>query len=153
MSTVWTAHYFDGRTATRHRVTITVTPAALHLLTCAGEIKQWPYEQIRPTQDRYNGEAVRLEFGPEPAEFVLISTPALLDEIYKTAPAMAQHLHKPSRRSERVRAGFFAALAVAFPAFGLYRWGDPGHGGRDHALRAFRLWYNPPTSRPSLCAF
>ena len=61
----WTAHYLDGRTATRHRITITITPTALQLLLSGGETKQWPYDQIRQTQGAYSGEPVRLEFGPE----------------------------------------------------------------------------------------
>lgn len=88
MPTRCTAHYFDGRTTTRHRVTITVAPMALQLLTSDGEIKQWPYNQIRQTQGAYSGEPVRLEFGPEPAESVVISTSDLLTSIHKAAPAM-----------------------------------------------------------------
>jgi predicted Zn-dependent protease len=126
MPSGWTAHYLDGRTAIRHRVTITVTPTALQILTSGGEIKQWPYGQIRQTQGIYNGEPVRLEFGPEPAEAVVISSPALLTNIHKAAPAIAQHLHNPSWRRARARWTFCAALGVVLLIVGLYRWGIPG---------------------------
>ena len=125
MPTGWTAHYLDGRTATRHRITLTITPRALQLLLSGGETRQWPYDQIRQTQGAYSGEPVRLEFGPEPAEAVVISTPALLIAIHKAAPTMAQHFHNPSRRKTRRRWTLCAALGVLLIVVGLYRWGIP----------------------------
>jgi hypothetical protein len=71
MPTSRSAHYLDGRTATRHRVTLTVTPATLHIAMPDGSAKQWPYDEIRQTQGTYRGEPVRLEFGPEPAEAIV----------------------------------------------------------------------------------
>lgn len=126
MPTGRSAHYLDGRTATRHRVTLTVTPATLHIVMPDGSTKQWPYDQIRQTQGTYHGEPVRLEFGPEPAEAVVISTPALLSDIHGAAPAIAQHFHNPAWRSARVRWTVCAALGVALMTVGLYRWGIPG---------------------------
>ncbi|MBI4001441.1 MAG: M48 family metallopeptidase [Nitrospira defluvii] len=125
MPTGWTAHYLDGRTATRHRITITITPAALQLLLSGGETKQWPYDQIRQTQGAYSGEPVRLEFGPEPAEAVVMSTPALLTAIHKAAPTMGQHFHSLSCRKTRMRWTLCAALGVLCMIIGLYRWGIP----------------------------
>ncbi len=126
MPTGWSAHYLDGRTATRHCISITITPAALQLLLSGGETKHWPYDQIRQTQGAYNGEPVRLEFGPEPAEAVVISTPALLTAIHKAAPTMVQHFHNPSWRKTRIRWTLCAALGVILMVVGLYRWGIPG---------------------------
>ena len=103
------AHYLDGRTATRHRVTLTITPTSLHIGMPDGSIKQWPYEQIRQTQGTYRGEPVRLEFGQEPAEAVVTGTTALLREIHKAAPAGAQHFHNPTSRNARVRWTVYAA--------------------------------------------
>ena len=37
MTSSWTAHYLDGRTAARHRVTLTITPNALQLLFSDGK--------------------------------------------------------------------------------------------------------------------
>lgn len=126
MPTGRTAHYLDGRTATRHRVTLTVTPAALQIAMPDGSSKQWPYGQIRQTQGTYSGEPVRLEFGPEPAEAVVISTPALLTEIHTAAPGIAQHFHNPSWRHARLYWTLCAAVGVALMLIGLYRWGIPG---------------------------
>ncbi|MCS6289804.1 MAG: M48 family metallopeptidase [Nitrospira sp.] len=126
MPTGRSAHYLDGRTATRHHVTLTVTPAALHIAMSNGSAKQWPYDEIRQTQGTYRGEPVRLEFGPEPAEAIVISTAALLDDIHETAPTLARHFHNPARRNARIGWTLCAAVVVAIMAVTLYRWGIPG---------------------------
>lgn len=126
MCTGRTAHYLDGRTATRHRVILTVSPAALQIAMPDGSSKQWPYGQIRQTQGTYRDEPVRLEFGPEPAEAVVIASAALLSDIHTAAPALAQHFHNPSRRHRRLAWTFCAGLGVVCLLIGLYRWGIPG---------------------------
>ena len=126
MTTSWLGHYLDGRTATRHHVTISITPTALQLLFSDGTTKQWLYDHIRQTQGAYNDEPVRLEFGPEPAEALVISTPTLLTAMHTAAPAMVQHFHNPSCRKTRLRWTACAALGVLLAVVGLYRWGLPG---------------------------
>lgn len=123
MANSWTAHYLDGRTAARHRITITVTPQALHLVLSSGETKEWPYRQIRQTQGAYSGEPVRLECG---AEAVVLPTPALLTAIHQTAPTMVQHFHNPSSRKARMHWTLCAALGILLMVVALYRWGIPG---------------------------
>ena len=126
MSTARTAHYLDGRTATRHRVTLTISPAALQIAMPDGSSKQWPYGEIRQTQGTYRGEPVRLEFGPEPAEAVVVASRALLTEVHTAAPALAQHFHNPSWRQTRLAWTLGAGLGVILMLIGLYRWGIPG---------------------------
>ncbi len=126
MPTARIAHYLDGRTATRHKVTLTIGPTALQIAMPDGSSKQWPYGQIRQTQGTYRGEPVRLEFGAEPAEAVVVASPALLTEIHTAAPALAQHFHHPSWRQTRVAWTLGAGLGVILLLIGLYRWGIPG---------------------------
>ena len=126
MSTARTAHYLDGRTATRHRVTLTISPVALQIAMPDGSSKQWPYGDIRQTQGTYRGEPVRLEFGPEPAEAVVVASRALLTEVHTAAPALAQHFHNPSWRQTRLAWTLGAGLGVILMLIGLYRWGIPG---------------------------
>jgi predicted Zn-dependent protease len=122
MADSWTAHYLDGRTAARHRITITLTPEGLRLVLPSGETNTWFYHQIRQTQGAYSGEPLRLECG---AEAVVLPTPALLTAIHKTAPTMVQHFHNPSWRKTRTRWTFCAALGVLLMVAGLYQWGIP----------------------------
>ena len=120
------AHYPDGRTAPRHGGTLPGAPATLHIVMPDGSTKQWPYDEIRQTQGTYQGEPVRLEFGPEPAEAIVISTAALLDDIHEAAPALARHFHNPARRNARIGWTLCAAVGVVLMVVGLYRWGIPG---------------------------
>ncbi|MGC3973354.1 MAG: M48 family metallopeptidase [Nitrospira sp.] len=126
MSTARTAHYLNGRTATRHRVTLAISPAALQIFMPDGTMKEWPYSQIRQTQGTYRGEPVRLEFGAEPAETVVVAGRTLLTEIHTAAPALAQHFHNPSWRPTRLAWTLGAAMGVLLMLTGLYRWGIPG---------------------------
>ncbi|MBS0169209.1 MAG: M48 family metallopeptidase [Nitrospira sp.] len=126
MPTPRPAQYLDGRTAMRHPVTLIVTPGALRIVMADGSSRQWPYDQIRQTQGAYHGEPVRLEFGPEPCEALVVATPAVLTDIHATAPGVARHLHNPTKRKARLCWTFGAALGVVFILIGLYRWGIPG---------------------------
>jgi Zn-dependent protease with chaperone function len=121
-----TAHYLDGRTATRHPVTLSIDPAALQIAMPDGTSRAWPYGRIRQTQGAYRGEPVRLECGPEPAEVLVIDDPALLSDIHAVAPALAQHLHNPAWRKARFGWTLCAGLGVVLILTGLFRWGIPG---------------------------
>lgn len=125
MPTARPAHYLDGRTATRHPVTLTVTPRTLLIVMADGSSRQWPYDQIRQTQGAYRGEPVRLEFGPEPCEALVVASPAVLTEIHRAAPGIARHLHDPAWRQTRLRWTLGSALSVLVLIVGLYRWGIP----------------------------
>ncbi len=126
MAPAWTAHYLDGRSATRHRVTIQVTPQALQIVTPGGEVKSWPYDQIRQTQGIYAGEPVRLEFGGDHPETVVVSSSSLLQHIHQVAPSLARHIHNPIWRKARVRWTLAASMTVVVLMATLYRWGIPG---------------------------
>lgn len=125
MLTNRSAYYLDGHTATRHRVTLATTPATLHIVMPDGSTKQWPYAEIRQTQGTHQGEPVRLEFGPEPAEAIVCSTAALLKDIHEAAPSLARHFHNPNRRHARIGWTLCATIGVALMVVGLYRWGIP----------------------------
>ncbi|HVG02684.1 MAG TPA: M48 family metallopeptidase [Nitrospira sp.] len=122
MPASWIAHYLDGRTATRHRITVTVTPQALHLLLDNGETKEWSYQHIRQTQGAYNSEHVRFEYGDEA---IILPTSALLIAIHKIAPTMSPYFYNPSIRKTRLLWTLCAALGVLLLVAALYRWGIP----------------------------
>ncbi|MBX3237558.1 MAG: M48 family metallopeptidase [Nitrospiraceae bacterium] len=126
MATSWTAHYLDGRSATRLPVILHITPQALQIVIPTGEIKTWPYDHIRQTQGTYVGETARLECGDDPPETVVVSSASFLKHIHQVAPSLAGHFHNPTRREARVRWTIAAAVTVIILMAGLYRWGIPG---------------------------
>ncbi|GMV51881.1 MAG: putative peptidase [Nitrospira sp. OLB3] len=126
MTMSWSAYYLDGRTATRHAVTVHPTPSALHLLFADGKTAEWPYQLIRQTQGVYCGEPLRLEFGEDPAEALIFDEPAPLLHLNRLAPALTTHLHHPAHRKACMGWTIAAAFGLLVAVVGLYRWGIPG---------------------------
>ncbi|MDR4469678.1 MAG: M48 family metallopeptidase [Nitrospira sp.] len=86
----------------------------------------WPYGSIRQTQGAYKGEPVRLEYGAEPAQVLVLSDSAFLNALHDAAPGHTRHLHNPLHRGVRVRLTYLAAVAVIVIGGVLYLWGIPG---------------------------
>ena len=126
MKTVWTGYYLDGRTAARQRATIMPMQNGMRVTTESGQTLSWPYAEIRQTQGSYAGEQVRLEFGAELPEALLVSDLSLLAALHRMAPDQTKHLHDPSRRRLRVKLTLLAGLAVVVLVAVLYVWGIPG---------------------------
>jgi len=126
MKTVWTGYYLDGRTAARQRATIMPMQNGMRVTTESGQTLSWPYAEIRQTQGSYAGEQVRLEFGEELPEALLVSDLSLLAALHRMAPDQTRHLHDPSRRRLRVKLTLLAGLAVVVLVAVLYVWGIPG---------------------------
>ena len=125
-STTWTGYYLDGKTAARQPVTVHVSTHALQIMGKDGRTLSWPYAAIRQTQGTYTGEPVRLEYGAEPAQVLVMAETAFLHALHATAPARTRHLHNPLHRGVRARLTVVAALAVIVIGGALYLWGIPG---------------------------
>lgn len=126
MSVTWQGYYLDGRSAARQRASVAITDSRLEISLGNGVIKAWPYGEIHQTQGSYDGEPVRLEFGREPIEALVITTPAFLTEVHRIAPNLGRRLHNPATRRARMKWTVVAAFAVVVMTIGLYRWGIPG---------------------------
>jgi predicted Zn-dependent protease len=126
MKTVWTGYYLDGRTAARQRATILPMRNALQVTTESGQKLAWPYAELRQTQGSYAGEQVRLEFGEELPEVLLVSDVSLLAALHRLAPDQTRHLHDPTRRRLRVKLTLLAGVAVVVFVALVYVWGIPG---------------------------
>ncbi len=129
MPQTWQGHYFDGRTAERHPVTIQPTRTGLHITNAQGHTILWPYHQIRQTQGSYEGEQVRLETGGELSEAVVVPDPTFLTAMHKVAGTLTSHVHDPSRRNARLKLTVLAAAGAIGVTAVLYLWGIPGLAG------------------------
>jgi Zn-dependent protease with chaperone function len=128
MTKSWQAVYLDGKSAVRHQATVQLTPEHVHIATESGAVRSWPHGQIRQTQGSYAGEHVRLEFGENQVETLVIRDHCVLEALHAVAsahPRRIQHLHRPSMRSARLRWTVMAALVAIGAIAGLYRWGLP----------------------------
>ena len=117
----WTGFYFDGRTADRQPVGVSVEPDGLLIHKPDGTIVAWPFDAIRQTQGAFVSEQVRIEHGTEPAEVLLVSQPWFADEIRRASPAARRALRS---RYNTVRIVAWC-VGIMVGAAALYAWGAP----------------------------
>ena len=125
MRTDWKGSYLDGRTAARQPVTIRLMREGLEVSTEVGGTRFWPYRELRQTQGAYAGEEVRLEWGGELPETLLIPDAAFLQSLHEAAPHVGLRFHDPRRRSARLRWTIVAAGGVLGATVAIYLWGIP----------------------------
>jgi len=125
MKRVWQGIYYDGRSAARHPVTITVMESGLRIARADETFLWWPYTEIRQTAGDVTGEPLRLERGTEPAEALVVDDLALAAAIPHFAPTAHARVRTPLRGWRLLRLTLLAAAgAVALGAV-LYLWGIP----------------------------
>ena len=129
LKTVWEGVYFDGRTASRQAVKVTVTGNALHIVKQDGKESGpdlwWPYEEIRQTQGFHSGEQVRLEKGDELPEAIVVDDDMFLAAIHQIAPDAPARFHNPAHRSLRLQFLLLAGAGAILVVWALYFWGIP----------------------------
>lgn len=117
----WTGFYYDGRTANREAVTVTVGAEALQLRRADGSSILWPFDGVRQTQGAFGNEQLRLEFGHDPVEALIVAEDGLPEAIRAISPNAIRRV-RPRQSTAKVVGGSIAALAVG----GLvYAWGAP----------------------------
>lgn len=122
MRTEWEAHYLDGRTPTRHRVTVHLTESGLQIRFPQGPTHWWPYDEVRLASSFHADDPAKLERGGEFPEIVQISDPAFISTLRTFAPG----LHSPARHTSlrlhwRSRA-LLAVAGIVSSALVLYLW-------------------------------
>ena len=69
----WEGLYYDGRTAARESVTLSLEGTRLRIRRSDGSTVLWPLSLIRQTQGSLSTEQIRLEFGDEPTQALLVN--------------------------------------------------------------------------------
>lgn len=126
MPPLWRGYYLDGRSATRHPITIQLTATALHIFKPDGNTIHWPYSEIVQTQGAYEGEQVRLEYGAPLPQTVIVDDSAFLTAMQQAAAQNATHLHNLRQRPLRLRLTILAGIALLGVTAGFYVWGISG---------------------------
>jgi predicted Zn-dependent protease len=117
----WTGFYYDGRTARREPVTVTVGLGGLHLRRSDGFAIHWPFDGLRQTQGAFAGEQLRIEFGTDPVEALLVEQEGLPEVVQELAPGAITRL-RPRRNTAKVVGWSLGALGLAAAS---YAWGAP----------------------------
>src|SRR2546427_1375520 len=129
MSSAFTGHYLDGRSAARRQASIRLTPTGLEIRLEGGASLWWPLREVRQTQGFYAGEQIRLERGGPLPETLLVDDPGFLGALHAAAPAIGRRFHDPRRRRARVLFTIVAAVTAVAAGSVLYVWGIPAAAG------------------------
>ena len=127
--TVWDGHYFDGRTATRHEVKVSLMSEGLHIEKGDGTKLWWTYGELCLTRGSQPGDPIRLERGREIAEALVVEETGFLQAVEQVAPRVFSRFRGSTSRPEWLRIALVAAAGVVFVAWGLYVWGIPALAG------------------------
>ena len=117
----WSGFYYDGRTAARQPVTLTLEGNRLHIRRADGTTMLWPLSLVRQTQGGYSTEQVRLEFGDDPAEALLVNDPTFVAEIREASPAAKRAVRRQWKAAHIVALSVVALVVVV----ALYVWVAP----------------------------
>lgn len=117
----WSGFYYDGRTAARQSVTLTLEGNRLHIRRADGTTMLWPLSLVRQTQGGYSTEQVRLEFGSDPAEALLVNDPTFVAEIRAASPAAKRAVRRQWKTAPIVALSVVALVIVV----ALYVWAAP----------------------------
>ena len=129
LQTEWNGIYYDGVSATPHRVTVQVRQTGMQIIARSGSQLSWHYEDIRQTQGKYAGEEVRFERGNGICETLAISDMAILNSLHQIASDQVTHFHNPTRRRQRVLLTVLAGLASIPLLWLAFSWGIPWLSG------------------------
>ncbi len=121
----WTGAYFDGRSATRHPVTVAVLPDGLRILCEDAPPLWWRHQETRLTQGAFPGEHVRLERGVDSVETLVVSDPGFYEHLQAVRPRPGR-LGLGSRRVNWILVGLGAGAAAVALGLLAYLWVIPG---------------------------
>ncbi|MEK7314415.1 MAG: hypothetical protein AAB065_08055, partial [Deltaproteobacteria bacterium] len=123
MEETFKAYYYDGKSAARIEVAISVSPEFLLIRKPGGAAIEWKWKDVTQTQGFYENEPTRLEKG---IEAIVLENRLFVLHLKKIAPKAASSLSGPSRgqRSAIKIAGLW--LVAAGLVILLYLYGIPG---------------------------
>jgi predicted Zn-dependent protease len=124
---MYSAYYYNGRTAAREDVTVTIAAGALVVRRQDGVTLQWPLARLRQTQGKLPGELLHLEYEEGGvSQAVVVPDPAFAAELRAAAPhsSFVTHIDSGTKQilawSAAVIAGLVAAYFWGMPAFADY---------------------------------
>ncbi len=122
---VWRGSYFDGRTAARHAVTITLMETGLRLTKVDGTIIWWPYGEIRQAAGSGAGGRAQFEHGPIPAELLVVEDARIIAAMRRVSPVRRPRVRIPAGRMARLRLAALAVVGAIAMGAALYVWAIP----------------------------
>ena len=94
MEETFKAYYYDGKSAARIEVAISVSPEFLLIRKPGGAAIEWKWKDVTQTQGFYENEPTRLEKG---IEAIVLENRLFVLHLKKIAPKAASSLSGPSK--------------------------------------------------------
>jgi Zn-dependent protease with chaperone function len=131
----WTGFYYDGFTAAKRPVVVTVRPGGLQVDVDDKRARFWPFHDLRQTQGWLPGEQLRIEVGGEHPQAIIINEPGLPEAIRKRGGQIDRSIRSRTRTTKIL--GTMAAIIVGMAV--LYYWLAPVVADRV-AMRVPAAW-------------
>ena len=121
MNRTWDAYYYNGKTAARYDVKVSITNTGLRITgdglpTIAAHV-EWPFNEINFSQDSYAGEPVRLE--RRGASLVII-VHGFIEELRRVSPSSLTKFSNVRNRRKSVIIAVIAVVCIAVALAGFY---------------------------------
>ena len=117
----WTGFYYDGITAAKRPVVVTVRQGGLDIDVDDKRARFWPFHDLRQTQGWLPGEQLRIEVGSEPVQAIIINEPGLPEAIRERGGEIDRSIRGRTRTAKVL--GTLVAIIVGAGA--LYYWLAP----------------------------
>ena len=121
----WNGFYYDGQTADRLEVTVSIAGGGLAIQKPDGSTTVWPVGEIRQTQGSFSSEQLRIERGSDPVEVLFVTQAGLPAAIRQAFPHTRTSVK--GSRSTAVLLSWTAGIVAATIA--AYMWGAPLFAG------------------------
>jgi predicted Zn-dependent protease len=103
-------------------VTLQITSNGLRITLADGQLRLWPYDEIRQVPRHQEGEPLRFERAGTLAETVLILDAEFLPALRQAAPQLRKRLRGPVRRGTALKVVVLASTALVLLVSALYFW-------------------------------
>jgi predicted Zn-dependent protease len=117
----WKGFYYDGRTADKLEVTVSVAGGGLAVRKPDGSTTVWPVGEIRQTQGSFSSEQLRIERGSDPVEVLFVTQAGLPAAIRQAFP----DANTPVKGSRSTAVLLTWTTGIVAAAISAYVWGAP----------------------------
>jgi predicted Zn-dependent protease len=82
----WMGFLYDGRTADKQPVALTLEVHGVRIRTPDGMTTHWPIADVRQTQGSFSSEQMRIEFGTDPVQALIVDEPGFVEAMRQSYP-------------------------------------------------------------------
>ena len=127
--TDFSGYYFDGKSPLRRDVTVTVTREGLRILNNDDQsIILWSFSDIKQVNDIYTEEEIRLEYGNELPQILIIKDPRFINSVKEISPKFNKRFKPFVTKSKRTKILVYIFISATLISGLMYIWVLPALG-------------------------